>query len=123
MTLYLTIIARTFLESSVSKSRGYRKEATSEQLNGTQKPQLSNRGNGMSETKGEKTESKDGKTFQQHRQKSKAQMSLVLHNLFNNITWLSEGICTIYQIYWTVVYSGTGIMNVTYPQTSKLLNV
>lgn len=109
MTLYLTIIVRTFLESSVSKSRGYRKEATSEQLNSTQKPQFGNRGNGMSETegkkedKGKKTESKDGNTFQQHRQKSKAQMSLVLHNnLFNNVTWLFARICTVYQMYRAV---------------------
>lgn len=44
---------RTSLESSVSlEVTG--KKATSEQLNSTQRPQLGNRGNGMSETEGKK---------------------------------------------------------------------
>lgn len=70
---------------------------------------------GKRRTKRKKTESKDGKTFQQHRQKWKAQESLVLKNitLFNTLTQFFACAHNVYQTLgkFADVYSGTDIMN------------
>ncbi len=116
ITLYLTITVRTSLESSVSKSGYGKNKATSEQLNSTRRPQLGNRGNGMSETEGkrEKLRAKMERHFS-NIDKSKAQMSLVLHN-YSLQEYAPLIKCTGQ---FADVYSGTDIMNVT----SKLKHI